>query len=682
MATQAKIVVTAEDRASKVLGQVRSQMQQAGESAAALASSAGLIGPAFATLASVAGLAAFVKHVVDVTDKFNDVADATGASIESLSVLDNVVRRNGGSFDTAADILIKFNKALGAAGDGNSDAARVFQALGLSVKDLKAQDPAEALNKTAVALQGFAVDGDKARAVQELFGKSIREAAPFLKDLAEAGKVNATITTAQADAAERFNKVLYKFNAESENTKRALVITIGGALVELIDRYRAAERIFGGLGGIVSAGLNGQAFSNASEGLAEYNKQLLVVDQNIRAIEERRAKSGPLADRQLIDLNDLNRQRTALAKFADFYRSVVNADGAGAGRGNNPGKLPSLKVPDKPGLPTKLETSESARALANYVDQLQKQIDKTNDLTESQKALNLLQSLGITGEIPQVRELVLGLASRLQISQDQEEIEKGITAELDRQHKVRSTLDQALDNFSGRAGDAIKQAQTARLEQRLALGESFSATELERIVKGIAGIGNELDATTGKMDATLEQFAKNVQDALGQTVEDTLRGNFSNIGTLWANMLVKMTAQAIAADIAGALFGDILSGGKTGDKGVFGSLVSAGLGFVFGGGKAGGGPVGAQSLQRVNENGFEVFSQGGRDWLMTGSQGGRVTPNHALGGGGSVVQVGAGQVINIGQGVSRAEVVAAVSQANAANRAAIMRTLGQRGVAS
>jgi len=161
MATQAKIVVTAEDRASKVLGQVRSQMQQAGESAAALASSAGLIGPAFATLASVAGLAAFVKHVVDVTDKFNDVADATGASIESLSVLDNVVRRNGGSFDTAADILIKFNKALGAAGDGNSDAARVFQALGLSVKDLKAQDPAEALKKTAVALQGFAVDGDK-----------------------------------------------------------------------------------------------------------------------------------------------------------------------------------------------------------------------------------------------------------------------------------------------------------------------------------------------------------------------------------------------------------------------------------------------------------------------------------------------------------------------------------------
>ena len=90
--------------------------------------------------------------------------------------------------------------------------------------------------------------------------------------------------------------------------------------------------------------------------------------------------------------------------------------------------------------------------------------------------------------------------------------------------------------------------------------------------------------------------------------------------------------------------------------------------------------MGAQSLQRVNENGFEVFSQGGRDWLMTGSQGGSVTPNHALGGGGAVVHVGAGQVINVGQGVSRAEVVAAVSQANAANRAAIMRTLNQRGV--
>ena len=194
MATQAKIVVTAEDRASATLVQLRGQMQQAAASAGALSAAAGLVGPAFATLATGAGLAAFVKNVVDAVDKFNDVADATGASIESLSMLDNVVRRNGGSFDQVADILVKFNKALNTASDGNSEAAKVFAALGLSVKELKALDPAVALQKTAVALQGFANDGKKARGIQELFSRSVREAAPFLKDLAEAGKVNATIT--------------------------------------------------------------------------------------------------------------------------------------------------------------------------------------------------------------------------------------------------------------------------------------------------------------------------------------------------------------------------------------------------------------------------------------------------------------------------------------------------------
>ena len=589
------------------------------------------------------------------------------------------MRRNGGSFDQVADILVKFNKALTSAGDGNSEAAKVFAALGLSVKELKALDPAVALQKTAVALQGFANDGGKARGIQELFSRSVREAAPFLKDLAEAGMVNATITTAQAEAAERFNKTLFKLNAESENTRRALVLTIGGALTELIERYNTASTIFGGLTGALSASFREKLnFGDAAQGLTEYNRQLAVLDDRIKAA----GKSDNAFARASVA--KLQAERTELAKVANYYRTLVNADGAGAGRGSGAAApKPSLgpgDKPDKPGKPQKLQIEESSRALAQYVEGLQKQLDKTNDLTESQKALNLLQSLGIAGEIPQVRELVLGLAERLKVSQDQVESDKKAATQRDIEDRQLKTLDEALDNFSGRASDARKQALTARLEQRLALGEAFSPEELERIVKGIAGIGSELDATAAKMGQTLEQFAKNVQDALGQTVEDTLRGNFNNIAELWANMLVKMTAQAIAADIAGALFGDILTGGKSGDKGVVGSLIGSGLGFLLGTGKANGGPVGAQSLQRVNENGFEVFSQGGRDWLMTGSQGGSVTPNHALGGGGTVVHVGAGQVINVGQGVSRAEVVAAVSQANAANRAAIMRTLEQRGL--
>ena len=74
--SQAKIILTAEDRASRVLQQVQGQMASATASAGQLAASAGLIGPAFATLASAAGLVAFVRNVTGAVDALNDVADA------------------------------------------------------------------------------------------------------------------------------------------------------------------------------------------------------------------------------------------------------------------------------------------------------------------------------------------------------------------------------------------------------------------------------------------------------------------------------------------------------------------------------------------------------------------------------------------------------------------------------
>jgi tape measure domain-containing protein len=47
-------------------------------------------------------------------------------------------------------------------------------------------------------------------------------------------------------------------------------------------------------------------------------------------------------------------------------------------------------------------------------------------------------------------------------------------------------------------------------------------------------------------------------------------------------------------------------------------------------GKEGGGMVGANSMYRVNEAGPEMFSIGGKDYLMTGSMGGNITPNDKI----------------------------------------------------
>jgi hypothetical protein len=196
----------------------------------------------------------------------------------------------------------------------------------------------------------------------------------------------------------------------------------------------------------------------------------------------------------------------------------------------------------------------------------------------------------------------------------------------------------------------------------------YSPEELDRIVKGIAGIEDQTQDTTDTMAEMLKQFARNAQDALGDTVESTLRGNFDSIGQLWGNLLLKMASQAIAAQLGQTLFGDFAK------DGVFGGLVGKAIGWVMSPGKASGGPVGAYSLQRVNERGFEVFTTKGQDYLMTGASGGKVTPNSALGGGRS----GAPGIVNniqVAAGMGRGEVLAAIQIAMRSVEASIHNSL-------
>lgn len=139
---------------------------------------------AVGALAGAASISTFVNYVRDAADSLdalNDVADATGSTVESISALEDVARKTGATIDTVESSLIKFNSQLTAA-DGKNEVSRTLKQIGVDAEELKRLDPAEALRQTAVALSKFAADGDKARAVQILFGKSVKEAAPFLKD--------------------------------------------------------------------------------------------------------------------------------------------------------------------------------------------------------------------------------------------------------------------------------------------------------------------------------------------------------------------------------------------------------------------------------------------------------------------------------------------------------------------
>jgi len=179
----------------------------------------GLIAAAAATATSA--VISFSTALRDI-DAFNDLSDATGASVENISALDRVARETGDSFDTVAATLTKFNAALNKAGEEGRPVTAVLKALGLSAEELKNKDPAEALLDVAKAFQQFERDGNAARAAQILFGKSIQEVAPFLKELSEQTKLVSKISSESAQNAEAFNKQLFNIRANAEDSARSL----------------------------------------------------------------------------------------------------------------------------------------------------------------------------------------------------------------------------------------------------------------------------------------------------------------------------------------------------------------------------------------------------------------------------------------------------------------------------
>lgn len=187
---------------------------------------------------SVAAVVGFSKAVVDGLDALNDLKDATGASIENLSALEDIAARTGTSMDTAGDAVLKLNRALNTASDPNSGAALSLKAIGLNVAELKRLDPVEAVQEVGKALAQFADDGDKGRIIMELFGKSAGQIAPLLKDLAEAGQLNATVTAEQAEAAETFNKHLFALQKNATDAGRAIAGPLIGAMNELVGVLR------------------------------------------------------------------------------------------------------------------------------------------------------------------------------------------------------------------------------------------------------------------------------------------------------------------------------------------------------------------------------------------------------------------------------------------------------------
>lgn len=694
LATFEKQMEKAARIAEKNAQDTRAAWQRAGAGVAAIgASVAGLF-------AGISLVDAFKGHV-EFIDSLNDMQDATGASIEKLSGLADLAQRTGHSVDSATSLVVKMNAALNDT-DPNSTASRAIAAIGLSADELRKMDPVDAVSAVAKALANYADDGAKARLVQELFGKSARELAPLIKDLAEAGQLNAKFTAEQAAEADKFNKALADMQTNSANAARTIVADMLPALNRFFVELKAGREAFGGTFAAIFK-LGTEAPGPALDGLQKYQAKVAELQKEIAGLEadgKNGSRDGVLG-RFMGGLNDgrLAERRKDLEeaqKYLTYYQKVLGiTDGkAGAGRGlvNPTGDLPS--VGDLPGKtkadkPDKEKIDEAQRALAQYVETQSHELAQAQELTEVQKALNFLKTLGTTGEIEQVRELVLGRAQKIQQLKDEAEIEKGIADYKRQQYQIQKGLDDQLEQFSGRVEDARKRALTARLAARLDGGEEFSKEELDNIVRGIGGL-EKPKAEISELDQFAQQAGRNIQDTLGQTMYATLSGQWSSLGDLWAQTVLKMVAEASAAQLGKLLLGDF---GKTGSVG---GLVGDGLKwlgglFADGGAFGPGGQIRAFATGDVF-NSPTMFGYGGGQMGVLGEAGPEAImplkrgPDGKLGivsrgaGGGRVVQLSYAPVFQVDSRSDRAGILSDTQSLIAQSQREMLAMLKGKGV--
>lgn len=672
--SDARIRIGAIDDASRVLASVSGKLDGMGIAASRLT---GVLKTMGASIGAGAAASLF-KGVNDGVDAFNDLNDATKASIENISALEDVGDRTGTSFETVGSALIRFNQALKDSKPG-SEAEESFKRLGLSVENLKKLDPAEALRQTSVALAGFADDGEKARLVQELFGRSVREVAPFLKNLAETGELVAKVTTEQAAAAELFNRELLALDKNAKDAGRALVS-------DLVTGINAAAKAFRESG--LSAGLatlfgGNDQFRN-DKLLTEQTEELLQLERSIEKL-----RNNPRAAYMLSLKEDRLKALREEIKLTQTYRAQLAKEATPAAVAT--AKLPPpADKPKKVASPADKAVVDAISDLDRYSQSLSTAIEREKDLTEVEKARIRISESGGKGFSEFKRNYVLGLAEQLDALQATAKEEKAL-AEIRVRADALSTqrLDAMVtENDAVVAANAVLREQleelgltTAELQRlRLARLDNALAADQERLVMAQNIEGNEqeiqqierrirlkeierglISNTTGKQSEIAERDeSKKRTDRLADSIEQGILTGFRDGGKAADVFLDELKAQ-FAKTVLRPLIQPLAEAGNKLITSGLGSLFSAfGLPSFDGGGNTGSGP---RSGGVDGKGGFFGVLHPGEDVIDR-------TKGQSAGGGTTIINN-----FTVGDVASMAQVQRAIAHSQQVTGAAIRRSM-------
>lgn len=633
-----------------------------------------VLGTALVTGAAAAAtaLAAITKQAIDYADHLNDLNQRLGISAEALSGWAYAAQQTGTDIDALGLGLKRLAKNMAEALDPKSQQASLFKALGVDVKD--AQGNLRSLEEILPEIAGKFKELDNATTeaalAQELFGKSGTDLVEFLnqgEDGLEAMRQKARdlgveLGDSTLKAADEFNdrlsdlkslalgvglqlaeKLLPELNnlvaqftdAATEGSKTQkfiedLATSISGISKVVVFATEQFAVMVNQLAALrtVAEGVIGLDWGKISQGFKQGLAGQQQSGQNLLNLVGGGQKSGKSAvPAGLVMEMDITLGAPLSPNEKKALEAAVNgALGGGGGKGGA-----------KPKRSGKSDAEKEAESLARAYE-------NTNDRLKEQIAL-----FGQDGEAAQLRyELEHGALSKLDPLKKAELLQRAETLDMKREElDLEKKLDAEHDEREKRAQSVLEGIR----EERDSLGLSSEQWELYNNIKaaGVNASDENIKAITAETQALQEQrkalepqiaIMDEFRNQLSDTVVDVIEGNKS-IKDGFKDLiddLEHMILEWIAKRLIGRAFG---GQGTTGAGTGWGGMISGFLGGLFGGGRAAGGMVTAGAMYRVNENwnrGPEILSMGNQDYLMMGSQGGRVSPAGSMGAGVTVNQ--------------------------------------------
>jgi lambda family phage tail tape measure protein len=435
----------------------------------------------------------------------------------------------------------------------------------------------------------------------------------------------------RAEAIKDYKKSLGDIRKVNPNDSRLDPAAVAKNMANLNDKFKDPKAAAG------SVDLSG--FNNAKNVLAETLAYYKNADKELEASQRAGVISQASYTEQRVSL--LQQEATEVAQ--SYQSEIDSLEAAKTRKGTTAAQVIQIDQ--------KIADARSAMVKAQQESDSELSIIATNEdgrLRKQTLAVNTYTS-ALQQQVETMRQQGLRAASGL----GQGDRQRGLT---DQQNGIDDRFNQQRLELANQYGDGSRGMSLDEYTQKLA---ALKATQQD-LHDTVQSNYNDMTAAQGVWSAgassAWQNYLESARDVAGQTkslftnafssMEDAIV-NFAMTGKLsfadftksiiadMARIATRQASSALLNSLVGAATSYFVGSGTgngltSGSTGAVSSNVGASqAGYTnvdFSGYRAAGGPVAPNSMYQVNELGPELYSEGGKSFLMTGANGGSVTP--------------------------------------------------------